>query len=429
MMVAGSLPVVRRTANFSFYRRIFVEKIYMDNNATTAVKPEVLEAMLPYFCEQFGNPSSVHWAGRMVGGAIDKARQQVADLLHCSPAEVIFLSCGSEGDNYAIKGTAEALKDKGNHIITTAVEHPAVLETCQALEKDGFEVTYLGVDKDGSLDLKELEAAITEKTILISVMWANNETGNIYPIEEIGQIAKKHKIRFHTDAVQSAGKIPVDVRKANVDMAVISGHKIGAPKGIGAMYLRRGTRISRFMHGGHQERNRRAGTHNVPGIVGLGIACELAQQNMDNDYKYVRALRDKLENGILSTIPDVKLNGHPNADLRLPNTLNVSFNYIEGESLLLFFDMKGIAASSGSACTSGSLEPSHVMGAMGVDIVLAHSSTRFSLGPDNTEEEIDFILQELPAIVQRLREMSPLYNRKEPAPLSCDECRMVTCNH
>jgi cysteine desulfurase len=406
-----------------------VEKIYMDNNATTAVKPEILEAMLPYFCEQFGNPSSVHWAGRMVGGAIDKARQQVADLLNCSPAEVIFLSCGSEGDNYAIKGTADALKDKGNHIITTAVEHPAVLETCQALEKDGFEVTYLGVDNDGSLDLKELEAAITDKTILISVMWANNETGNIYPIEEIGQIAKKHKIRFHTDAVQAAGKIPVDVRKANVDMAVISGHKIGAPKGVGAMYLRRGTRISRFMHGGHQERNRRAGTHNVPGIVGLGLACELAQQNMEKDYSYVRSLRDKLEQGILSTTPDVKLNGHPNADLRLPNTLNVSFNYIEGESLLLFFDMKGIAASSGSACTSGSLEPSHVMGAMGVDIVLAHSSTRFSLGPDNTEKEIDFILQELPAIVQRLREMSPLYNRVEPTPLSCDACRMVNCSH
>ena len=406
-----------------------MEKIYMDNNATTAVKPEVLEAMLPYFCEQFGNPSSVHWAGRMVGGAIEKARQQVADLLNCSAAEVIFLSCGSEGDNYAIKGTADALKDKGRHIITTSVEHPAVLETCEALEKDGFAVTYLGVDQDGMLDLAELEAAITDQTILISIMWANNETGNIFPIEEIGQIAKKHKVRFHTDAVQAAGKIPVDVQKAQVDMAVISGHKIGAPKGIGAMYLRRGTRISRFMHGGHQERNRRAGTHNVPGIVGLGLACELAQQHMDEDYSYVRKLRDKLEQGILSTIPDVKLNGHPNADLRLPNTLNVSFNYIEGESLLLFFDMKGIAASSGSACTSGSLEPSHVMGAMGVDIVLAHSSTRFSLGPNNTEAEVDFILQELPPIVQRLRDMSPLYNRQEPTPLSCDECRMVhkTC--
>ena len=402
-----------------------MEKIYMDNNATTAVKPEVLEAMLPYFCEQFGNPSSVHWAGRMVGGAIEKAREQVAELLNCSAAEVIFLSCGSEGDNYAIKGTADALKDKGNHIITTSVEHPAVLETCEALEKDGFEVTYLGVDRDGMLDLAELEAAITDKTILISVMWANNETGNIFPIEEIGQIAKKHKVRFHTDAVQAAGKIPVDVRKANLDMAVISGHKIGAPKGIGAMYLRRGTRISRFMHGGHQERNRRAGTHNVPGIVALGLACELAMKNMDKDYAYVRQLRDKLEQGILSSIPEVKLNGHPNADLRLPNTLNVSFNYIEGESLLLFFDMKGIAASSGSACTSGSLEPSHVMGAMGVDIVLAHSSTRFSLGAENTEAEVDFILEELPPIVQRLREMSPLYKREEPTPLSCDECRMV----
>ena len=402
-----------------------MEKIYMDNNATTAVKPEVLEAMLPYFCDQFGNPSSVHWAGRMVGGAIEKAREQVAELLNCSAAEIIFLSCGSEGDNYAIKGTADALKDKGNHIITTSVEHPAVLETCEALEKDGFEVTYLGVDQDGMLDLTELEAAITDQTILISIMWANNETGNIFPIEEIGKIAKKHKVRFHTDAVQAAGKIPVDVRKANLDMAVISGHKIGAPKGVGAMYLRRGTRISRFMHGGHQERNRRAGTHNVPSIVGLGLACELAMQNMEKDYDYVRNLRDKLEKGILSTIPDVKLNGHPNADFRLPNTLNVSFNYIEGESLLLFFDMKGIAASSGSACTSGSLEPSHVMGAMGVDIVLAHSSTRFSLGANNTEAEVDFILQELPPIVQRLRDMSPLYNRQEPTPLSCDECRMV----
>ncbi len=406
-----------------------MDKIYMDNNATTAVKPEVLEAMLPYFCEQFGNPSSVHWAGRMVGGAIDGAREKVAKLLNCSPAEVIFLSCGSEGDNYAIKGTAEALKDKGNHIITTSVEHPAVLETCDALEKDGFDVTYLKVDSNGMLNLAELEAAITDKTILISVMWANNETGNIYPIEEIGQIAKKHKVRFHTDAVQAVGKIPVDVRKANVDMAVISGHKIGAPKGIGAMYLRRGSRISRFMHGGHQERNRRAGTHNVPGIVGLGVACEVAGANMDRDYTFVRNLRDKLENGILSSIPDVKLNGHPDADLRLPNTLNVSFNFIEGESLLLFFDMKGIAASSGSACTSGSLEPSHVMGAMGVDVVLAHSSTRFSLGSGNSIEEVEFILHELPAMVQRLREMSPLYHRSEPTPLSCDECRMVhkTC--
>lgn len=402
-----------------------MKKIYLDNNATTAVKPEVLEAMLPYYREQFGNPSSVHWAGRMVSGAIDQAREQVAALLNCSPAEIIFVSCGSEGDNHAIKGTAEALADKGRHIITTAVEHPAVLETCEYLEKKGFEVTYLPVDEHGMLDLAELEAAITDQTILITVMWANNETGNIYPIEEIGRIAAKHKVRFHTDAVQAAGKIPVDVRKAQVDMAVISGHKIGAPKGVGAMYLKRGTRIARFMHGGHQERNRRAGTHNVAGIVGLGVACELAREQLEENYTYVRGLRDRLEKGILETIPEVKLNGHPDAELRLPNTLNLSFNYIEGESLLLFFDMKGIAASSGSACTSGSLEPSHVMGAMGVDIVLAHSSTRFSLGPDNSVEDIDYVLEELPPIVQRLREMSPLYNREDPTPLVCDECRMV----
>lgn len=402
-----------------------MDKIYMDNNATTAVRPEVLEAMLPYYREQFGNPSSVHWAGRMVSGAIEKAREQVAALLNCAPAEVIFISCGTEGDNHALKGTADALKSKGKHIITTAVEHPAVLETCEALEKDGFRVTYLPVDQDGMLDLTELEAAISEETILISVMWANNETGTIFPIDTIGEIARRHKVRFHTDAVQAVGKIPVDVQQAKVDMAVISGHKIGAPKGVGAMYLRRGTRIDRFMHGGHQERNRRAGTHNVAGIVGLGVASELALNDLDKNYRFVRHLRDKLEQGILGAIPEVKLNGHPDPEKRLPNTLNVSFNYIEGESLLLFFDMKGIAASSGSACTSGSLEPSHVMNAMGVDIVLAHSSTRFSLGADNTEQEIDYVLSELPPIVQRLREMSPLYNREGPPPLECDDCRMV----
>ena len=400
-----------------------MKQIYMDNNATTLVKPEVLEAMLPFFREQFGNPSSVHWAGRMVSGAVEKAREQVAVLLNCSPAEIVFVSCGSEGDNFAIKGTAEALKEKGNHIITTAVEHPAVLETCEYLEKNGYDVTYLKVDRDGMLDLAELEAAITDKTILLSVMWANNETGNIFPMEEIGKLAKKYNVRFHTDAVQAVGKIPVDVQKVNLDLAVLSGHKIGAPKGVGAIYIRRGTRMTRFMHGGHQERNRRAGTHNVAGIVGMGVACELAMQNMEKEYSYVRNLRDKLEAGIKDLVPEIKLNGHPDADLRLPNTLNVSFAYIEGESLLLNFDMKGIAASSGSACTSGSLEPSHVMGAMCVDVVLAHSSTRFSLGADNTEADIDFVLQELPPIVQRLREMSPLYNREQP--LSCEECRVV----
>jgi cysteine desulfurase len=398
-----------------------VKRIYMDNNATTPVRPEVLEAMLPFYREQFGNPSSVHWAGRAVAGAVEKAREQVARMINCSPAEVVFLSCGSEGDNMAIKGTADALRDKGNHIITTAVEHPAVLETCKFMEKQGYRVTYLPVDRDGMLDLGELEAAITDQTILISVMWANNETGNLYPIEEIGAIARKYKVRFHTDAVQAVGKVPVDVQKANVDMLVLSGHKLGAPKGVGAMYIRRGTKMTPLLHGGHQERNRRAGTHNVAAIAGLGLACELAGAEMDATMARVRRLREKLEQGIMRAIPDVKLNGHPTQ--RLPNTLNISFAYIEGESLLLNFDMKGVAASSGSACTSGSLEPSHVMGAMCVEITLAHSSTRFSLGRDNTEEDVDYVLEILPPIVQRLREMSPLYNCKEP--LSCDECNIV----
>jgi len=402
-----------------------VKHIYMDNNATTAVRPEVLEAMLPFYREQFGNPSSVHWAGRAVSGAVEKAREQVATLINCAPAEIVFVSCGSEGDNMAIKGTAEALREKGNHIITTAVEHPAVLNTCEYLEKQGFRVTYLPVDKDGMLDLKELEAAITAETILISVMWANNETGNLYPIEEIGAIARKYKVRFHTDAVQTVGKIPVDVQKANVDLLVLSGHKLGAPKGVGAIYIRRGTRMNALIHGGHQERNRRAGTYNVAGIVGLGLACELSGAEMAESSVRIAALRDRLQEGIMSAIPEIKLNGHPT--MRLPNTLNISFAYIEGESLLLNFDMKGIAASSGSACTSGSLEPSHVMGAMCVDVVLAHSSTRFSLGRDNTEEEVDYVLEILPPIVQRLREMSPLYNRKEP--LSCEECQVIRKVH
>jgi cysteine desulfurase len=384
-----------------------VKKIYMDYNATTPVRPEVLDAILPFYREEFGNPSSVHWAGRAVSGAVEKAREQVAKLINCSPAEVVFTSCGSEGDNMALKGTVAALQDKGNHIITTAVEHPAVLETCQYLEKNGCDLTFLPVDGDGMIDLKQLEDAITEKTILISAMWGNNETGTLFPVEEIGRIARKRKVRFHTDAVQAVGKIPVDVQKAGVDLLVLSGHKIGAPKGVGAIYIRRGTRMTPLIHGGHQERNRRAGTHNVAGIVGLGLACELAGQNLEENAERMARLRDKLEQGILDQIPDVKVNGHRTQ--RLPNTLNVSFAYIEGESLLLNFDMKGVAASSGSACTSGSLEPSHVMGAMGVDVALAHSSTRFSLGPDSKEEDVDYILEILPPIIQRLREMSPLY--------------------
>ena len=401
-----------------------MNQIYLDYNATSPVRPEVLEVMLPFYKEQFGNPSSVHWAGRQVSGALEKAREQVAALINASPAEIVFVSCGSEGDNMAIKGSLEPLKEKGNHIITTTVEHPAVLETCQALEKDGYEVTYLPVSKDGQLDLADLEKAITDKTILISIMWANNETGNLYPIEEIGRIAKKYNIRFHTDAVQAVGKVPVDVQKANLDLLVISGHKIGAPKGVGAIYIRRGTRMKNFIHGGHQERNRRAGTQNVAGIVGLGKACEMAASEQEDYYKRVRAMRDRLEDGVLSQVPDIKLNGTPDRNDRLPNTLNVSFAYIEGESLLLNLDMFGIAASSGSACTSGSLEPSHVMGAMCVEVTLAHSSTRFSLGPETTEKEIDKVLEVLPATVQRLRDMSPLYNCGKTAE-GCETCETV----
>jgi cysteine desulfurase len=401
-----------------------LKQIYLDYNATSPVRPEVLEVMLPFYKEQFGNPSSVHWAGRAVAGALEKAREQVAAMINASPAEIVFVSCGSEGDNMAIKGTLAALKEKGNHIITTAIEHPAVLETCEALEKEGYDITYLPVDKDGQLDLADLEKAITDKTVLISVMWANNETGNLYPIEEIGKIAKKYNIRFHTDAVQAVGKVPVDVQKANVDLLVISGHKIGASKGVGAIYIRRGTRMTPLLHGGHQERNRRAGTQNVAGIAGLGKACEMAEAEREDYYKRVRTMRDRLEDGIADQVPDIKLNGTPDRDQRLPNTLNVSFAYIEGESLLLNLDMFGIAASSGSACTSGSLEPSHVMGAMCVEVTLAHSSTRFSLGPETTVEDIDKVLEVLPATVQRIRDMSPLYNCGKTA-VGCETCETI----
>lgn len=399
-----------------------MRQIYLDNNATTRVRPEVLEAILPFYKEQFGNPSSVHWAGRAVTGAIEKAREQVAALINCSPAEIVFTSCGSEGDNMSLKGTLDALQNKGDHIITTAVEHPAVLETCGYLEKVGYAVTYLPVDADGMLNLADLEAAITDRTVLISVMWANNETGNLYPIAEIGKIARKHGIRFHSDAVQAVGKVPVDVQAANVDLLVISGHKLGAPKGVGAIYIRRGTKLTPFMHGGHQERHRRAGTHNVAGIVGLGLACELAGKEIDLVWGRVKELRDRLEQGIFDNVSEIKLNGHPTE--RLPNTLNVSFAYIEGEGILLNLDMLGIAASSGSACTSGSLEPSHVLGAMCVEVSLAHSSTRFSLGTDTTQQDIDYVIEKLPPVIQRLRDMSPLYNCGHTD--RCETCSVLT---
>lgn len=387
-----------------------MKRIYMDNNATTAVRPEVMEAMLPFYKEHFGNPSSVHWAGRETGAALEAAREKVANLINCTPAEIVFTSCGSEGDNLAIKGVADVLRERGNHIITTAVEHPAVLSTCEYLTKQGFEVTYLPVDGYGMLDVAALEAAITDKTILISVMWANNETGTLFPIEQIGAVARKHKICFHTDAVQAIGRVPVDVQAAQVDLLAISGHKIGAPKGVGALYVRKGTKLTPLIHGGHQERNRRAGTHNLPGIVGLGVACELAASDLAGTAQRLRRMRDRLEQGLLA-IPESQINGHPTE--RLPNTLNISFNYIEGEAVLLFLDMQGIAASSGSACMSDSFGQSHVIEAMGVDPMMANSAIRFGLGYDNTDADVDQVLEILPAIVKKLRDMSPFYHERD----------------
>ncbi len=363
--------------------------------------------MLPYLREHFGNPSSVHWAGRAVSGALENAREQVAALLHAEPGEIIFTSGGSEGLNTALKGAANQLSDRGRHIITTAVEHPAVLESCAALENRGWEVTRLSVDRQGQLDLQELEAAIRPQTVLIEVMAANNETGNLYPLTEIGAIAARHDILFCSDLVQAAGRVPLDVRQAGLDLAVISGHKFGAPKGIGALYVRNGLQLEPLIHGGHQERNRRAGTHNVAGIVGLGQAATLARTELEKTVDEVAALRDRLEQGIFAQLAGVQLNGCAERGGRLPNTLNLSFAGISGESLLLNLDLKGIAASSGSACSSGTLEPSHVLAALGVEPALAQASIRFSLGYGNNAEQIDLLLAELPPIVERLRSISP----------------------
>ena len=396
-----------------------MKNVYLDNNATTAVFPEVVDALLPYYQHSYGNPSSIHWAGREVKGAVDAARQHVADLIHASAEEIVFTGCGSEGDNQALIGSYETLKNQGNHIITTVVEHPAVLDTCRYLETKGAQVTYLGVDSEGMLDLDALEAAITPQTILISVMWANNETGCLFPITEIGRIAKKHQIRFHCDAVQALGKVPIDVTECGVDLMVFSGHKIGAPKGVGALYIRQGVVVESLIHGGHQEQGRRAGTLNVAGIVGFGKACELARQCFDEDVVRMKQLRDRLQQGVLA-LPDVRLNGH--VENRLPNTLNVSFSFIEGEGLLLYLDMVGIAASSGSACSAGSDGPSHVLAAMGVDEAVLHSSVRFSLGPQTTAEDVDYVLEQLSPIVDRLRAMSPMLDRD-----IVSDCLVVEC--
>lgn len=380
--------------------------IYLDNNATTQVDDRVVEAMVPFLNQFYGNPSSMHSFGGQVGKHLVHAREQAAQILHAEPTEVVFTSCGSESDNTAIRGVLDSNPDK-RHIITTRVEHPAVLNLCQFLKKRGYEVTFLSVDGEGRLNLDELRGAIRPDTAIVSVMYANNETGVIFPIEEIGQIVKSHGVIFHVDAVQAVGKLPLDMSRSSIDLLALSGHKIHAPKGIGVLYIRRGTRLTPFIIGGHQERNRRGGTENVASIVGLGAACEIAATNLVEENTRVRRLRDKLEQGILKSVSTVRVNG----DLvhRLPNTSNISFEYIEGEAILLLLDQFGICASSGSACTSGSLEPSHVLRAMGVPFTAAHGSIRFSLSRYNTEGEIDLVLEKVPGIVERLRAISPFW--------------------
>ncbi|MDD5423475.1 MAG: cysteine desulfurase NifS [Candidatus Omnitrophica bacterium] len=385
-----------------------MRKVYLDNNATTRMRAEVLEAMLPYYKDVYGNASSVHEFGRTARRAVDDARQKVADFLGAaSPEEIIFTSGGTEADNLAVKGVAHALRAKGDHIITSAIEHHAVLNTCKFLEKEGYKVTYLKVDKDGVVDLGGLEKAITPKTILITVMYANNEVGTIEPVEEISKIARGKGIYFHTDAVQAAGKIPFGLKTLGVDLASISGHKIYGPKGIGALYIKKGTKITPQMFGGHHEMGKRAGTENVAGIIGLGRAAELSKSEVSEEAKTLTELRDRLYKGIASKIEDVTLNGHPQD--RLPNTLNVRFKYLEGEGIILSLDMEGVAVSTGSACTSGSLEPSHVLTAMGIDPAQTQGSIRFSLGKDNMKEDIDYVIETLPPIIKRLRDMSPLF--------------------
>ena len=379
----------------------------MDNAATTAVSPAVLEKMLPYFTDCYGNASSIHSTGRDARKALEEARRKVAAVLNCKPQEVYFTSGGSESDNWAIKGTAFANRKKGNHIITSAIEHHAVLHTCQWLEKQGFTVTYVPVDEYGQVDPKTVEAAITDQTILISIMAANNEIGTLQPIKEIAGIAKAHKVYFHTDAVQAMGAIPVNVQDIGCDMLSLSAHKFHGPKGVGVLYIRQGTRIDNFMHGGAQERGKRATTENVPGIVGLAEALTLATENLEEKSARIAGLRDQLIDGLTSAIPYTRLNGHRTN--RLPNNCNISIRFVEGEALLLRLDLAGIAASSGSACTSGSLDPSHVLLAIGLPHEIAHGSLRFSLSDTTTQEEVDYVLNTLPGIVEVLRSMSPLY--------------------
>ncbi len=384
-----------------------MKTIYFDNNATTQTDEEVLKAMLPYFVENYGNPSSIYKIGRENRKAVEEARKKVATALNCEPDEIYFTSGGSEADNTAIRGIAYQYQKKGNHIITSKIEHPAVLETCKQLEKEGFEVTYVGVKENGILDLEELKSAIKATTILISVMFANNEIGTIQPIQEIGEIAQKHHIFFHTDAVQAVGSVSIDVKALHIDALSLSAHKFYGPKGIGALYMKKGIQFGKLINGGHQEKNKRAGTENVPGIVGLGKAIEPAYENLEEHNKTIQALRDYYVAQVEEKIPYIHING--DRKKRLPGNSNISFRFIEGEGLLLNLDLKGICASSGSACTSGSLDPSHVLLAIGLPHEIAHGSLRISIGKYNTKEEIDYVVENLVEIVGRLREMSPLW--------------------
>ncbi len=387
-----------------------MKNIYLDYAATAPCDPQVLKEMEPYFFQKFGNASSLHAFGQEAKKALEDSRVATAEFLGAKPEEIIFTSGGTESNNNVIFGVSEALAGKGNHIITSSIEHHAIIEPCKLLEKRGFKVTYLAVDKDGLVSPDEVKKAITDKTILISVMHANNEIGTIQPIAQIAKFAKEKGIYFHTDAVQTVGHIPINVDDLNVDLLSFSAHKFYGPKGVGALYIRKGTRIGRFLYGGDQERGRRASTHNVSGIVGLAKAIELCSKGMKDETKFLLSLRDKLIKEIPKRIPEVRLNGHPQQ--RLPNNVNFSIKYIEGESILLSLDMLGIAASTGSACTSSSLEPSHVLLAIGLDHATAHGSLRISMGRWTKESEVDYLLENLPKVVEKLRAMSPLYEKK-----------------
>ncbi|PUU95010.1 cysteine desulfurase NifS [Halanaerobium sp.] len=388
-----------------------MRKVYFDNAATTRVKDEVIEEMQKYYSELYGNPSSIYNFGQLAKKAVEKSRVKVARLLNSNPDEIYFTGGGSEADNWAIKGILSANEKKGNHIITTKIEHHAILHTCEYLEKKGAEVTYLDVDENGLVDIKQLEESIKDNTVLISIMFANNEIGTVQPIKEIGEIAKKHDIYFHTDAVQAVGNEVIDVKDMNIDLLSLSAHKIHGPKGVGALYIKKGTRIHNLIHGGAQEKNKRAGTENVPGIAGLGRAADIAYNNFDQKREKLIKLRDRLIEKIDKEIPECQLNGH--REKRLPGNVNFSFKYIEGESLLLYLDMEGISASSGSACTSGSLDPSHVLMSIGLPHEIAHGSLRLSLSDYNTEEDVDYTVEKLINVVKRLRQMSPLYSKRE----------------